>query len=281
MAFARSCTHNRCNLIMNTISTLSLPFPKSRLVYLRDLLRELVLRDIKVQYKSSVLGVAWSLLNPLFQLLVFIFLFRVVMPLGIDNYAAFAFSGMLAWGWFQLSMMQATGAITSHRELIRRPGFPAAILPAITVTTNLVHLLLALPLLMIFIAFSKGHLNVTILALPLVMLMQFVLTLSFAYVLATANVLFRDTQHLVGVLLQLLFYFTPVFYSARQVPHKFQAIYQLNPMVHIVGAYRDVLLAGKWPDATTMTILSVVAFGLLIIGYRTFIHTRDRFVEEL
>ena len=215
---------------MNHVTTQPVPAPgtiatyRRQVQYLRDLLRELVLRDIKVQYKSSVLGIAWSLLNPLFQLLVFIFLFRVVMPLGIDNYAAFAFSGMLAWSWFQLSMMQAAGAVTSHRELIRRPGFPAAILPAITVTTNLMHLLFALPLLLIFIFSSKGELNVTILALPFVMILQFMFTLSLAYVLATANVLFRDTQHLVGVFLQLLFYFTPVFYSAQQVPHKFQTI---------------------------------------------------------
>lgn len=249
--------------------------------YLRDLLRELVLRDIKVQYKSSMLGVAWSMLNPLFQLLVFVFLFRVVMPLGIDNYAAFAFSGMLAWSWFQLSMMQATGAITSHRELIRRPGFPAAMLPAITVTTNLIHLLFALPLLLLFIFFSKGQLNATILALPLIMVLQFMLTLSLAYLLATANVLFRDTQHLVGVFLQLLFYFTPVFYSARQVPAKYQALYELNPMVHIVGAYRDLLLVGKLPEVTTLLYLGAASTVLLIIGYKVFVHSRDRFVEEL
>ncbi|MDB6029253.1 MAG: type transporter [Verrucomicrobiales bacterium] len=253
----------------------------SQAVYLRDLLRELVLRDIKVQYKSSLLGVAWSLLNPLFQLLVFVFLFRVVMPLGISNYGAFAFSGMLAWSWFQLSMTQATGAITSHRELIRRPGFPAAILPVITVTTNLMHLLFALPLLLIFIFFSTGQLNVTILALPLVMMLQFILTLSLAYVLATANVLFRDTQHLVGVFLQLLFYFTPVFYSAQQVPQKYQMLYQLNPMVHIVAAYRDLLLFGKMPNLMVMLFLALAASGLLIVGYRIFMHSRDRFVEEL
>jgi lipopolysaccharide transport system permease protein len=252
-----------------------------QLLYLRDLLRELVLRDIKVQYKSSVLGVAWSLLNPLFQLLVFVFLFRVVMPLGIDNYASFAFTGMLAWSWFQLSMMQATGVITSHRELIRRPGFPAAILPAITVTTNLIHLLVALPLLLIFVLFSKGELNLTILVLPLVMVLQFMLTLALAYILATANVLFRDTQHLVGVFLQLLFYFTPVFYSARQVPGKYRAIYELNPMVHIVSAYRDLLLAGKMPDTNVLLFLGLAAAGLLAIGYKIFVHSRDRFVEEL
>ena len=253
----------------------------SKAIYLRDLLRELVLRDIKVQYKSSILGVAWSLLNPLFQLLVFIFLFRVVMPLGITNYGAFAFSGMLAWSWFQLSMMQATGAITSHRELIRRPGFPAAVLPVITVATNLMHLLFALPLLLGFIFVSTGKLDVTILALPLVMTLQFILTLSLAYVLATANVLFRDTQHLVGVFLQLLFYFTPVFYSAQQVPQKYKTLYQLNPMVHIVGAYRDLLLFGKMPNLTMMLFLALAATGLLIVGYRIFMHSRDRFVEEL
>lgn len=252
-----------------------------RWIYLRDLVRELVFRDLKAQYKSSLLGVAWSLLNPLLQLLVFVFLFRVVLPLGIDNYAAFAFTGVLAWSWFQLSTVTATTAITSHRDLIRRPGFPAAILPVITVTTYLIHLLLALPLLGGFILFSSGKIPATALWLPLLLAIQFLFTLSFAYLLATANVLYRDTQHLVGVGLQLLFYFTPVFYSARLVPEKYQAIYQLNPLLHLVTAYRDLLLHGRLPDFTALAALATGAVVLLSLGCTLFMRTRERFVEEL
>jgi lipopolysaccharide transport system permease protein len=255
-------------------------FPR-QIIYLRDLLRELVIRDMKAQYKSSLLGVAWSLLNPLLQLLIFTFLFRVVVPLGIKNYPAFLFSGMLAWTWFQLSLMQATGAITSHRDLIRRPGFPAAILPAITVTTNLINLLLALPLLFGFMLISHVPLRATIFFLPLLMMLQFVLTLSFAYVLATVNVLFRDTQHIIGVVLQLLFFVTPVFYDASRFPVKYQPLLKLNPMVHIIAAYRDLLLKGVLPDLRMLAWISVAATLFLFLGYKLFISMRNQFVEEL
>ena len=110
--------------------------PHRRLIYVRDLLRELVLRDLKLRYKRSALGIGWSLLNPLAQVLVFTFLFRVVVPLGIPDYHLFVFTGVLAWSWFQQSVVAATGAITDNRELIRQPGFPAAVLPAVTVAAD-------------------------------------------------------------------------------------------------------------------------------------------------
>ena len=253
-----------------------------RLIYLRDLVRELVLRDMKVQYKSSALGVAWSLLNPLLQLLVFSFLFRVVVPLGIENYPAFAFCGLLAWSWSQLSLMQATSAITGHRELIRRPGFPAAILPITTVTTHLINFIIALPLLIAVVLINGGTLHATFLLVPMIMTLQFVFTLSLAYFLATANVMFRDTQHLIGVGLQLLFFLTPVFYAVQdRVPKKFELFYQLNPLVHLITAYRDAIIYGRIPQTSSLILLAALSVALLILGYRTFMRMRDRFVEEI
>jgi lipopolysaccharide transport system permease protein len=252
-----------------------------RIIHLRDLLIVLVGRDLKSQYKNSVLGIAWSLLNPLLQLLVFTFLFREVMPLGIPNYGTFAFSGLLCWAWFQLSLLQATGAVTTHRELVRRPGFPAAILPAITITTNLMNLLLALPLLFLFIVVGHGHLTAHLLELPLIMSVQFVLMLSIAYLLATANVAFRDMQQIASFVLQLMFWMTPIFYVASRVPSKYRTIYELNPMLHIVNAYRDVLLLGRSPVWGNLLIVGACATALLYFSYSLFARRCDRFVEEL
>jgi lipopolysaccharide transport system permease protein len=203
------------------------------------------------------------------------------MPLNIPNYGTYAFSGLLAWTWFQISLVQATGAITTHRELIRRPGFPAAILPAIPVTTNLINLLLALPLLLIFILLSGSHLSFAMLGLPFVMGLQFILILSLAYLLATANVLFRDTQHIVGFLLQILLWLTPVFYLGSRVPGKYQTLYRLNPMLHIVEAYHDLLIYHRAPDYRALIILSVAAITTLFGSYSLFVRMRDRLVEEL
>jgi lipopolysaccharide transport system permease protein len=252
-----------------------------RLTYLRDLLREMVVRDMKLRYKRSVLGAAWSLLNPLAQLLVFSFLFRRVLPLEIPNYSTFVFCGVLAWNWFQTALILATGAITDNRELIKRPGFPTIILPVVTVTTNLIHFLLALPILLFFILLGGGKLTGVVLALPLVILLQFLLTLSLGYLIATFHVTFRDTQYLLGVFLMLLFYLTPVFYDASIIPARYQAIYRLNPMLHLIDAYRAILIHGMPPDFTTLAILGVLGIGLLGIGYTVFERASYRFVEEL
>ena len=106
---------------------------------------------MKLRYKRSILGIAWSLLTPLAQLAVYYLIFNVLLPLNIPNYLAFLFSGVLVWNWFQGSLYQATSTIVDNRELIKRPGFPAAILPAVTVTSHLIHFLLALPILFVFL----------------------------------------------------------------------------------------------------------------------------------
>lgn len=252
-----------------------------RVIHLRDLIVVLVGRNIKSQYKNSVLGIAWSLLNPLLQLLVFTFLFRKVISLEIPNYGTFAFAGLLCWSWFQLSLLQATSAVTSNRELVRRPGFPAAILPVITILTNLMNLLLALPLLVLFVILGGGHITTHLLELPVIMTVQFTLMLSFAYLLATANVTFRDMEHIASFALQLLFWLTPVFYLASRVPSQYRAIYDLNPMQHIIDGYRDVLLFGKSPNYAALSAVAICAVALLAFSYKLFAHRCDRFVEEL
>ncbi|MGZ4964759.1 MAG: ABC transporter permease [Limisphaerales bacterium] len=252
-----------------------------RLIHLRDLVVALVGRNLKAQYKNSVLGVAWSLLNPLLQLLVFTFLFRKVISLDIPNYGTFAFAGLLCWSWFQLSLLQATGSVTSNRELVRRPGFPAAILPIITIATNLMNLLLALPLLVLFVVLGGGHITTHLLELPIVMTVQFVLMLSLAYLLATANVAFRDMEHIASFVLQLLFWLTPVFYLASRVPGKYRMLYDLNPMLHIIGGYRSVMLQGQSPDYAALGSVAVFSVALLVFSYKLFSRRCDRFVEEL
>jgi len=256
-----------------------------RVVHFRDLLRELVARDMKLRYERSVLGVAWSLLTPLAQLLVFSFIFGAVLRLGMPNYTSFLFIGLLAWSWFQLSLFEAANAITGGRQLIKQPGFPAPVLPAIPLVTHLIHFLLALPILLLFLALA-GELEFRITALPILMLplvigLQFVLTLGLSFLVATFQVHFRDTQHVLGVLLLLLFYLSPVFYDARAIPERYWQLYRLNPLVHLIEAYRDILLRGVLPSPGSLLGLGVLACGLLWLGYTVFMRASTRFAEEL
>ncbi len=252
-----------------------------RLIYVRDLLRELVMRDMKLRYKRSVLGIGWSILNPLAQLLVFGFVFRFVLPINIPNYSSFVFCGVLAWNWFQSSLLLSTGAIVDNRDLIKRPGFPAAILPTVRVTSDLVHFLLALPVLLVFLVLDGVRLSTMTLALPIVVALQYVLILALAYFVSTIHVVFRDTQYLLGVLLQLLFFLTPVFYDVHSIPPRYQFIYLFNPMMHVIDGYRSILIRGEFPDRVWLLVLSAAAGVLLTLGYRTFRRASYHFVEEL
>ncbi|WP_346289899.1 ABC transporter permease [Sphaerothrix gracilis] len=255
--------------------------PRLRLPYLYDLLRSLVDRDMKLMYKRSALGVTWTLISPLLQLLVFIFVFQVIVKIDIPQYASYVFTGLLVWNWFQNSLFQATGIIISSRALIRQPGFPTAILPIVVVTTGLVHFVLALPVLVVFLLIDGVQLTPWILVLPLLQLVQFGLTVTLSYFLAALNVTFRDTQHTLGVLLQFLFYLTPIFYELSNIPDRYWYGYGLNPMVHIVTCYRQILMWGAPPDWLALAIISGFILLLLPIGYRVFKRQSLRFVEEI
>jgi len=254
---------------------------RRKIAHFFDLLRVLVDRDMKLLYKRSALGIAWTLINPLLQLAVFSFVFRSVIPINIPKFSSFAFSGLLIWTWSQTALFQATGLITSNKALIRQPNFPTAILPVVTTMTGLIHFLLALPVLIIFLAVDGVQPSSVLFVLPLLMVIQFVLTVGLAYPLAALNVTFRDTQHTLGVLLQMLFYLTPIFYDLNSVPKEFQPLYQLNPMVPLIEAYRAILLKGTQPDWQALLIVSLVVAVILPIGLAIFRRQSNTFVEEL
>ncbi|MDF0551921.1 ABC transporter permease [Kamptonema sp. UHCC 0994] len=254
---------------------------KWRPQYIYDLLRQLVSRDMKLLYKRSVLGIAWTLIAPLLQLAVFTFVFNIVIPMNVPQYSSYVFIGLLVWNWFSTSLFQATGLILQNRALIRLPKFPSAILPVVTVMTGMIHFLLALPVLTLFLLIDGVHFKPVVLFLPILMLLQFALTVGIAYPLAAFNVTFHDTQHTLGVLLQMLLYLTPIFYQVNSLPPKIAFFYYLNPMVSIVQSYRAVLIYGTQPNLAALGIIALISGGLILIGHRIFDTASDRFVEEI
>jgi lipopolysaccharide transport system permease protein len=252
-----------------------------QLAYLWDLLRSLVDRNMKLMYKRSMLGIAWTLINPLLQLLVFIFVFQVIIKIEIVQYSSYVFTGLLVWNWFQSSLFEATGVIINSRALIRQPGFPTVILPIVVVTTGLIHFTLALPVLVVFLLVDGVKLTPFILILPLLQLVQFILTITLAYFLAALNVTFRDTQHTLGILLQFLFYLSPIFYELKSIPTQYWYPYSLNPMVHLVTCYRQILMWGVQPDWLALAIICGLTLLALPIGFWVFKRQSLRFVEEI
>jgi len=240
-----------------------------------------VVRDIKLRYKRSVLGICWSLLNPLLQFLVFYAVFRWIIPVNVPDFAIFLLIGILAWNWFQSSLISACVAITENASLIRQPGFPPAILPVIAVATNLVNFFLALPVLAVALMIAGHPFTTALTVLPIVIAIQFLLTLSAAYVLAAVHVSFRDTQYLLGVLLLLGFYVSPVFYPVKAVPVEWQGWFGLNPLVHIFDAYRTILIQGQFPDMLPLLWVTAMSFAVLIASYQVFVRSSHRFIEEI
>lgn len=250
-------------------------------IFRRDLLRELVARDMKLRYRRSVLGIIWSLLNPLLQLVMLSVVFSFILPLDIENYTVFLFVGLLSWIWLSSSLTSATPSIVDNRELIRRPGFPAGILPVVSITSNLIHYLLSLPVVLLILLVSGIGLNLTIIFLPAIIILQYVFTLSLCIYLSVFQVTFRDTQHLVGVFLFFWFYLTPIFYTIELIPYPYRMLYALNPMVHIVEAYRAVLIYGLFPPMMPLFIIGALSTIMTIFGYRVLRRASDRFAEEL
>lgn len=252
-----------------------------QLIYIRDLLHELVVREIRIRYKRSVLGIGWSLLNPLLQLLVFFFVFKWIVPVQVENYAVFLFTGILIWNWFQSSVYSGSSVIADNPMLIRQPGFPTTVLPIVTVTANLVNLILAFPILLGVLLWSGSSVAVSWIALPIVIAVQFVLTLMVVYFVAALHVSFRDSQYLLAVILLFGFYLSPVFYNSSAVPASFVNIYRLNPLVHLLDAYRTILLRSTFPDFTSLAIVAAVSSILLFVSYRYFRRASHYFAEEL
>lgn len=244
-----------------------------------DLVRELVSREIRLRYSGSILGLGWSQIAALAQAGVMMFVFGRVVRLGIPDYPAFVLVGMGPWLWFVGSLGAAADSVVAGRDLVRRPGFPPPVLPLVAVGTALINFCLTIPIMLVAVGLVTGRVPATAVLLPVVAVVQLLVMLGPAYLVAAVNVFLRDTAHLVPVLLGLLFYATPVFYS--RVPADYQTILGLNPMAPVVSAYRQILLVGHLPSWNALLGLTLAGGVGTWIGYRVFTSQQRWFAEEL
>jgi lipopolysaccharide transport system permease protein len=252
-----------------------------RWTYLRDVLSVLVARDFKVRYKRSFFGVTWSLMVPLAQFFVLYLVFNAIVPLGIPHYTVFLFSGFLPWTWLQSSLLVSALAVVDNRELVKQPGFPVTLLPTISVLSQSIHFLLALPVVGVFLVIDGYRAGLPLAALPLIILLQLIQILGLAYIVATLQVKFRDTQYLLGIVLFLAFYLTPVFWSEKSIQEPYRSMMQWNPLAVTLDGYRAILVRGEWPTLVPMLTVAAGSIVILVLSYSLFSTTRHRFVEEL
>lgn len=246
-----------------------------------DVVVTLVRRDFLGRYRNTAIGMLWALVSPLLYLLVFYVLFGHILKLGIPRYASFVLIGVLSWGLTQQAILQAVTMITGNGNMLSQPGFPVATLPIVAVASNLVTFVISLPLLVIVMMAEGAHPTLlALLALP-IMVVQFVLTLSVCYLVAGLNVVARDVQFIVPVVLQVGYYVTPIFYSLDKVPERFGKTMRLNPMAIVVDSYRAVLMEGHAPNWRHLA--GALAGGLvaLALAAKYFQHASRSFLEDI
>jgi ABC-type polysaccharide/polyol phosphate export permease len=222
----------------------------------RDLLQNLVERELQVRYKNSIFGVMWSLANPIIRMLVLWLVFEYILKVKVDNYTAYLLAAFFPWTYFLTGVLDAAESVSKQQELIKKVYFPRELLPLATTIANLRHFFLSLAILGIYLiviytidSFKTGHLSLPpreIFLLPVLIIMQTLLIGGLAFFLSSLNVFFEDTKFLAAVLLDLLFYAVPVMYFLELVKENVHPTiylaYLLNPMVMILAAYRRVLL---------------------------------------
>ena len=257
----------------------------------RELIQNLVARNLKVRYRNSVLGVVWSLLNPLLMMLVFTAVFTVMRGENVGIYPVFILVGLLPWQFFANSVAGAAGSVVSNAQLINKVYFPREILVLAEVLSQVVNFLIALlvlvPILLLFhIAFTPW-----LLLLPVMILIQFIFTLGIAFIVATVNVFYRDVQMIMEVALLAGFFLTPVFYSLDILPRSYELfgitwdiwrlVRYLNPMASIIANYRVIVFYGAPPawDFVFRTFITAIFF--LLTGLFIFYRYHTRFSEEV
>jgi len=257
----------------------------------RDLIRNLIVRDLKARYKSSVLGFLWSLLNPLGMMVVFMFVFTVMMPSQVARFPIFLLCGLLPWNFFSSGVMVGIASITGNANLVKKVYFPREVLPISSVLANLVNFLLGLVVLFVVLLVSRSPLSPWLWLLPVVILIETCFVLGVALVLSTLNVFYRDTIMIMDVVMLAWFFLTPVVYPITTLPSSYQFLgltidvhrwmYILNPMASLIAAYRDLLYWGYRTDLDFLARTAVTALAVLAFGYWFFVRFRDRFGEEV
>lgn len=245
----------------------------------RWLIFELVSRELRLRYRGSVLGFAWTLLNPLLFMSVYVLVFGMYLRMGFHNYALYLLSGTLAFNWFSSAVQAGTTCVPDGRHYIGKTVFPAEVLVAIPVLSNLANFCLSLPVLIAADVFFGQTLGLPLAVLPLLMLAQTMITVGILFFVATFNVFYRDCQQLVMYLVTVLFYLIPIFYRIDAVPTRYQPFVEANPLAALIMSYQDIFFFNTFPSAKRLAIVFAFASLVLVSGFFYFGRFKESFGE--
>ena len=247
----------------------------------RELLKTNISKEIRGKYKKSFMGVLWSFFNPLLQLAVYAIIFPIILKNTVDNYVIFLCVALIPWAFFTTTITQAASTIIVNGNIIKKVYFPREILPISIVTSGAVNFLISTLIILIFLfAYGMG-ITRFVLFYPIILIVQYILLLGVSFIISSITVYLRDLEHLIGIALMVLFYATPIVYSSDTIPESFAFIMKLNPMAHIINAYRDIFYYQRMPNMAAMMILLIISALVSVIGYMIFNKLQRRFAEEL
>jgi ABC-2 type transport system permease protein len=235
--------------------------------YVKFALASFVINNLRRRYQRSVLGFAWSLLNPLLMMIVLTAVFSLIFKRDPKTYGIFIFTGLLPWTFISESIANGCSSITAAEQFLKKVYIPKIFFPLVTVSTEVINFGLSLLSMMALALFLGLHLHWTVLLLPAAMLITFLFSFGLTLALAVSTVYFRDIAHFVRVLLSCFFYLIPILYPLSAVPDEYRVYFQINPFTHFITLFRDIIYYGTAPSAQEWLIPLGLAALALIMGF--------------
>lgn len=243
-------------------------------------LKSLVVKDIKLKYKNSILGYFWSLLHPIIYIAIFYVVFSKAFPM-VDNYALYVISGILFWTFFATATSQMTGAIVGSAAILKSVFIPGYFFPLSLLFSGLINLLLSLIPFFVIMAILGAEIGFHLISLIPIIILFSTFTYGFSLILSTLNVYYRDVSMLWLSLSPALFYATPVAYTIDIIPEEWRIIYMLNPMANYLEAVHHVIYNGHWVTWKELGVMTGIALLAMLIGQRIYLKLEKGFVSNL
>ena len=242
----------------------------------RDLVRALVVRDLKVRYRRSAIGFLWTMLQPLLTMLVLTLVFSAIFRFEIANYPVYALAGIMFWNFFSQSITSSMNSLRGNAQLLTKIPVPKAVFPLATVIAGVINLVFALVPLFAILLLTGHPIRPALLFVPAAILLAALFTLGAGLLLSPMAVFFYDTIEMIGVTMTLLMYMTPIFYPMDIVPERFLWAVRFNPIRSVLEVFRDPIYFGKIPPLTHLMVAVAVTAVALLIGVVAFRRSSDR-----
>ena len=247
----------------------------------QPLLNELVARDIKIKYRRSVLGVLWTLLNPLLMMIVLSIVFSNLFKFDVENFPLYLLSGQVVFNYFSNSTTSSMTAIIENASLVKKIYVPKYLFVLSRTASSFINLLASFTALLFVMVAMRAELHYTIFLVIIPIMLLVIFSLGVGLVLAALVVRFRDIMHLYSVFITALMYLTPVIYPMNILPEMIKKIVLLNPITNYLIMFRDVMLNNAFPDLTYLIIGIIEAMVALVIGLYVFYKSQDEFILNI